>query len=340
MVPAPIPATLSPVTTDRWSNSAVELAPLPGADGKSGAVIQRAVLPGGDVVVLKHVDPTADWVMQAAGDTGRILSIYEAGVFDRLPDGVDAAIVGVEPTDAGVVVAMRDVSAAILPDGTKLTRAQGRRLLGGVAAVHRTFLGADPSALGDLFDLAGLYRFLSPASARQMRTNENIPELIVSGWERFLELVPADVADAIRSVHERPALLADAMAGHDFTVVHGDAKVANLGLEGDTVVMLDWGALTSWAPPAVEYAYHLAVNGAAIDASLDELLDDVNHESIMGPSDPALPLALFGAVVQLGWDKGLSATGDDEDANRIERAGIDWWVERCREALDRWSPAA
>jgi hypothetical protein len=56
-----------------------------------------------------------------------------------------------------------------------------------------------------------------------------------------------------------------------------------------------------------------------------------------GRDDPALPLTLSGGLVQLGWNKALSATVDDPASRARELAGVDWWVARAREALDRWS---
>ena len=201
--------------------------------------------------------------------------------------------------------------------------------------MHRRFQG---ESIEGLFDLAGLYRFLSPASARAMTTDEPIPGLILDGWDRLHELLPADVSDAVRAVHDAPASLASAFDDAPHTLVHGDFKMANLAMDDDQVYFLDWGALTSWAPPAVEMAYFIAVNSAAVDATLDELLDDVRVTNAAGPEDPVLPLALFGALVQLGWDKGLAASSADEAKRRREVAALDWWIARSREALELWSP--
>jgi hypothetical protein len=60
----------------------------------------------------------------------------------------------------------------------------------------------------------------------------------------------------------------------------------------------------------------------------------------MRPEDrDALPLALLGALLQLGWEKALGATSDDPATRERERAGLAWWCARAREALEEWSPA-
>jgi hypothetical protein len=56
-------------------------------------------------------------------------------------------------------------------------------------------------------------------------------------------------------------------------------------------------------------------------------------------NEEALRLALLGGLVQLGWDKALHATGHPDAAVRArERADLDWWTARARDALERWSP--
>ena len=317
-------------------SAAVSFEPLDGADGKSGASMERALLADGSRLVVKTIDPSQDWIMQATADPGRVVRLFDQGIFSEMPHGVDAALLDAEPLEGGGVrIIMPDVSHALFSERQLLTRAEGRRLLGAAAAMHRKFLDRP---IDGLFDLAGLYRFLSPGSARQMQTDEPIPELILTGWERLFELLPDEIVSAITSVHDNPELLALALAGAPHTLIHGDFKVANLAMDARSVYLLDWGALTSWAPAAVEMAYFVAVNSAAVDASLDELLDDVRFTHSAGPDDPALPLALFGALVQLGWDKGLAATANNHLSRAREIIDLEWWVARSREALEEWSP--
>ncbi|MCA1842856.1 MAG: hypothetical protein LC792_06615, partial [Actinobacteria bacterium] len=59
-------------------------------------------------------------------------------------------------------------------------------------------------------------------------------------------------------------------------------------------------------------------------AGLDDLLSDITET--LGPEDRAvLPLALLGALLQLGWEKALGATSDDPATRARERAGLAWW---------------
>src|SRR5207244_8257905 len=113
------------VTVDEQLEAALATAvsrhPLHG-DGKSGSTLERVTLADGTRLVLKHVDPHRDWIMQATHDTGRVVRLCAAGVFDRMPAVIDTAIVGVAPAPDGCTVVMRDVSASLLPAGLRVTR--------------------------------------------------------------------------------------------------------------------------------------------------------------------------------------------------------------------------
>ena len=315
--------------------SAVSRRPLQ-ADGKSGSTLERVTLADGSELVLKHVDPRRDWIMQATHDTGRIARLWEAGVFARMPPVVDTAIVDVAPAPAGCTVVMRDVAASLLPDGARVTRAQSRQLLGATAALHLAFTHRPADDLCSLVDLLG---FLSPEATAPHRADHEVPRLVPKGWERFADVVPADVAHAVLRIVGSPGALAAALGQFDAALLHGDLKLANLGLAPGRVVVIDWGPQTSWGPPAMDYAWYLAINGASIGASFDELLDDVRNAAGNAHDEDALRLALLGALVQLGWEKALGATADDDGVRRRERSGLEWWTARARDALDHWQPA-
>ena len=69
-------------------DGARERMPLADNDGKSGAVIERAVLADGTRVIVKCFDPAQDMVMRLTGDTrGREVELFTSGVLDRLPEG-------------------------------------------------------------------------------------------------------------------------------------------------------------------------------------------------------------------------------------------------------------
>jgi hypothetical protein len=316
---------------------AVRREPLAAADGLSGSPLERVVLAGGGVVVVKHVRAGGDWIMRATHDGGRVAELWAAGILQRVPAAVDHAILAVESDGDGWAVVMRDVSAALLPGDARLSRAASRRVLEAAAALHSAFGDGPPPALCPLADR---YGFLSPATARREAGGaDQVPKLIARGWGRLPEVVPADVAEAVLAIAERPAPFAAALERFPATLVHGDLKLGNLGFLGERVVLLDWGTQTGWAPPTVEVAWYLAVNASRIDATREQVLDDFRAAEGERHDEDALRLALLGGLVQLGWDKALHASGHPDPAIRArEAADLAWWTARARDALERWSP--
>jgi Phosphotransferase enzyme family len=318
--------------------TAIERRPL-AADGKSGSELERVVLADHSRLIVKHVRPGRDWIGRGTHDEGRIATLWRSGLFARVPAMVEHAILAVEPEDDGWMVIMRDVGAGLFAPGIVVSRATSRRLLEATAAIHMAFKGPAPTLAG-LCPLADLYGLFSPAVAAELRTSgtSTIPDLIVEGWQRFADTVASDVLDAVGAVHADPAAFAAALLEHPTTVIHGDLKLANLGLVNGRVIVLDWGDLTAVAPGAVDFAWYLAINAMAIDAAHDELLDDIRSAAAGEHDEAALRLALLGALAQLGWDMALSTTEAAEGVGRDrERAGLAWWSARARDALDTWA---
>lgn len=312
--------------------------PLAAADGRSGSLLERVVLADGRALVVKHVRDGGDWIMRASHDHGRAAELWSSGVLARVPDVIDHAVVGAERAEDGWVVIMRDVSAALVPDHARLSRGDSRRVLEAAAALHPRFWDDPPL---ELCSMADRYRFLSPATARREADGaDEVPRLIGRGWERFAEVVPADVAEPVLAVLERPEPFAAALSAFGSTLLQGDLKLGNLGLTADRVVMLDWGTQTGWGPPAVEVAWYLAINWSRVDATREQVLDDFRAAEGDRHDEDALRLALLGGLVQLGWDKALHASGHPDPAIRArEAADLAWWTARARDALAVWSPS-
>lgn len=298
------------------------------AQGKSGAQLERGWLADGSTVVLKHIDARDDWIMQATGDDGRIADLWADGTLRRVPASIDHAILDVAPADGGAVVVMRDVSAHLAADG-QMPLPFHRRVVTAAAQLHTAFAGAP---INRLCELSAYYGFLSPGTCMPFAAHHDIPRLAVEGWARFHDIVAPDVAEVIAALHENPSRLVDALLARDCTLVHGDLKLANLGEHADRVIVLDWGTLTVWAPPAVDFAWYLAINAAALGVGHDEILHDISRAQAKH-DDIAQRLALIGALVQLGWEKALGATADDAETRRRERIGLEWWTAQVRLTL-------
>ena len=77
------------------------------------------------------------------------------------------------------------------------------------------------------------------------------------------------------------------------------------------------------------------MGASAVNASRDDLVDDVRRIQGTEHDEIALLLALLAAVVDLGWNKALDATEHSDPIIRDrETAELSWWVGMARRALD------
>lgn len=254
--------------TSRWLATAVERTVLEGHDGRSGASLERVRLADGTRLVVKRTLAPTDLTMRFSGDgTGRELTLWEAGVLDRLPSGVGHAIVGGWRDGDEVVVVMRDLGDAVITWDTPIGRAECRRLFAG----------------------------------------------------------------AVAAIHDDPGPLAAALAARGTTLVHGDLWVVNAAFEGDGVVPIDWGLATE-APGAFDFAtFLMGASHAAVGR--DDLLEEVRAANGDSHDETALRLALLASLADLGWNKALDATSDDEVLSAAETAALNWWADQARRAL-------
>ncbi len=308
-----------------------------GSAGASGNTLERVTLRDGRELICKRVSPEWDWISRATSDRGRALSMWTSGLFERIPTAIDHTTVAVEVDDQGWSVFMRDVSHALLPGERRLDRASVRRVLAAMAEVHHAFWG---ERFPELCSLEDRYHLLSPQTARrEMELGNPVGQTIESCWELFSELVPDDIATAILTIADRPALLAEQLGKCDQTLIHGDLRLSNLGLSDDAVVLIDWGERTGSAPAAVELASFMMFDARRLDVSRDDVIAD--FRGLYGDrfEETALHLALIGGLVQLGCHPVLDVVlGGGDEARASAVSELDWWTARVATALETWSP--
>jgi len=261
--------------------------------------------------------------------------VWQQSVFDRIPEQIDHTMLAMEEYEDGWVAVMRDASDAMLTEGCVLTRDQSRRLIAAADALHAEFWGQQMPGLS-LYDH---YAAMTPKrSAAAEHLDTPIPGLIRRGWELFGDVAPPDVADALFPLLDEPAPLVREMERHPLTLIHGDYRLHNLGLNDERAVVIDW-ELVGMGPPATEFAWYLIISASRIDATREDVIAD--YREIAGERfDPvAWDLACIGALMWLGWNKALDILENPDPAVRTqERADLDWWIGRVRDALETWSP--
>lgn len=311
----------------------VERVALPDHDGRSGAGLERVRLPDGRAFVVKRMDVESDLTLGLTGGTvSREYLLWRAGVLDRLPSGVSHAIVDAWQDGESAVLVMRDLGASVLTWDDRLTAGPTRWMIGRVAALHREFQDAPPPDVAPLDRVLDL--FAPHRVAGLAREGNELMGQVTRGWDMFADKVPADVAAPILALLADVTPLARALAARSLTLCHGDLATVNMAFDHDELVLLDW-AMPTAAPGALDVARLLAGCSSVLEPSREEVL--TAYADAVGPAydEDAMKLALLSGLMWLGWNKALDAHTHPEPSVRIrERADLDWWVRRSREALE------
>jgi Phosphotransferase enzyme family len=304
--------------------------------GNSGAALLRARRADGTAFVVKRVSTGgADWLARATHDHGRTAQLYLAGAFERMPPSIAHGIVAVERSEDEAWIAMRDVHDLLLPSGARLSRGESRRILEAAAQLHRAFRDHAPDGAASLTDRLAMS---SPAVAEAERPNPDLlPKQFEQGWDALEELVDPDVADAVLELTRRPSALADALlrAHGASTLIHGDLRGDNLGLDGDRLVLIDWD-LAAAGTPTVEFAWYLAHSARRIDATHEQVEADYRAAQADDLAEEEVELGMLSGLVQYGWRIAHSARVHPDPAETAwGRMELAWWVPRVRAALAR-----
>ena len=315
-------------------DEAVERVPIGGHDGRSGASIERVRLADGRRLVVKRLRPDRDITMRLTGNTmGREYLLWREGVLDELPPGIGHAVVDGWVEDGETVLVMRDLGTGVRGWDALVSWSEHQRLMKALVSMHEALRDSKSPSLCPLVDRVAL---LSPVTMRAVTdaTENPLPMLIVRGWERFPDLVPPDVAAAVRAVHEVPAAFAARFGAQPCTVVHADAAHVNISFEERQITLLDW-ELATWGPPALELVPYLTASGHAVDVTREEILASYRVAAGETYDSDAVHLALFLGLVELGWNKALDITeNEDRLVRERERMDLDWWVTEARRTIE------
>jgi hypothetical protein len=312
---------------DELLSGATERTQLTADDGKSGVPIERVVIDG-QRYIAKHMEVGGDWLARATGDFGmRQLLLWERGMYQRMPAGIDPVVVGSARDGRRGVLLMHDVGEHLVPEGDEpISLAQHLRFLDHLAALHAMFWGWDDD-IGLTTDSIRFAMFGPNVVQVEAGFADNpIPPLIGKGHEILR-------AGGARGAAMALALLADldplarALAQTPQTFLHGDTKLGNLGSQPDgRTIAIDW-AYAGTGEAASEITWYLAINSARLPHSKEDAIAayraalERNGIDTEPWWDAQIALALLGAFVQFGWEKALG--GGDELA---------WWNARAEEA--------
>jgi hypothetical protein len=303
--------------------------PLRPGDGKSDVPMERVVI-GGASYVTKSISPRFDWISRATGDYGcRAMACWRDGLFDRLPDCLDHAVVAVahEPETLTTTLLMHDVSQWLVPEGDDVIAAeQHRRFIDHMAQLHAAFWGRSDE-LPMLTPMTSRFLALTPLTTEveaALGGDSEVPSILASCWDA-LDAAAPEAARVARRLAADPWPLVSALDATPQTFVHADWKMGNLGSHPDgRTILLDW----QWpgtAPPCLDLTWYLAINAARLpeskEASIQGYREALERHGVdtRGWFERQLALCVLGSFVQLGWNK---ATDPSE---------LGWWAAQVPE---------
>jgi len=345
---------LAPETLTRIAGQPVETireAPLEeqsGAWSGSALTVIEVSLMGGESrrYVLKRVSAAWDYFMRATNDRlGREASIWEAGLLDRLPSELGHAYLACARGGDGWAILMRDIGPELILNRSAIAQDEHLAILNGLASMHAAYWDAP-----ELVDASiGLcppdihYSIISPATARRNADAPGVMPLAArQGWENLATFLPADLFDICLSLTNEPGPLVAALARYPMTLVHGDARIANIAIEHHAgkprATLIDWaiagvnaapldlvwylGARTPWLPGDRELA---------MDTYRDALQRQLGNRFDPAWWQPMLDLSILGGLIRFGWYTASEIQRGGEQA----RADLAWWAERARAGVER-----
>jgi hypothetical protein len=288
---------------------------------------------GRQTLVLKRIATTLNWPAWRSGDAvGREAALLAepalSGVWEVLECPYRAFAVRLG--DAGLL--MDDLSDHLLLDiDEPIAVADEDALLAALAALHARYWESDVLRIPWLARPAVRFALLGPMASTEEARRPS-PDVFFDdvrrGWAIAFSRLPADIRDLLN----RPAsLLAADCAGLPWTLLHGDAKVANFALlPGRRVAAFDW-ELLGCGPATLDLGWYLAVNSSRLARPKEHVIAryrDLLEYHLTHPLSNALwermvSTGILCGALMLLWAKALSL---EESASPQAAEEWNWWV--------------
>jgi hypothetical protein len=308
-------------------------------DGWSGATLSL-LRRGDDRFVLKRDSLARDWIARATADGPVLREAWFAAHGPALPSPVRAPYLGagVDRDEYGIL--MPDLSDILFDWDAPIPVATLDRVLAGLAAMHTgSWSGETGPATGPWCPIRERVTLICRASLeRSGPARDAVGDRILPGWDAFDRGASAAARDLLNSLGDDPQPLLDALGRQPSTLIHGDLKLANVGLAPDgSIAMVDW-QMVAVAPVAIELGWFLVSNVASLPLPPAEILRRYrsNLTGDLGLDDDGVDAAILVGLLLRGWRKGADAAAGLTLASGASAADdLAWWCSRALEAAGR-----
>jgi hypothetical protein len=324
-------------------------------DGWSGASMTLLRRGGGDRFVLKRDSVARDWIARSTLDGPILREAWFAAAGPALPPPVRAPYLGVGIDGNDTVILMPDLTGVLFDWDAPIGVETLDRVLAGMADLHAypwTVSGDLEAGANAWCPLAERLTLICRASLeRAGPAREAVGNRILPGWDAFDRLAPPEVRDLVNELGEDPQPLVGALSLIPSTLIHGDLKLANVGLLADgSMDLIDW-QMVSVAPVAVELGWFLVSNVASLPLPAGEVIDRYASKLSYAIADAeeagrwvgaadldrdGIDAAILVGLLLRGWRKGYDAEAGITHASGMTAADdLAWWCDRAVEAAGR-----
>lgn len=272
-----------------------------------------------------------------------------------MPAAVRAPYLGAARDGDDVAILMPDLRGVLFEWDAPISVDALDRVLGGLAELH-----AYPWLTSGELDLEAaplcpwyerLTLICRASLERDGPARRAVGDRILPGWDAFDRLAPPEVRDLINRLGEDPSPLVAALAEASSSLLHGDLKLANVGIAADgSIELIDW-QMVMVAPVAIELGWFLVSNVASLPLPAAdvmerylsrlrwEVIDAAEEERSVGGAtidEYGLDLAILVGLLLRGWRKGYDAeAGVTFPSGVSARDDLAWWCERAAQAAGR-----
>jgi hypothetical protein len=305
-------------------------------DGWSGASMTLLRRGGGDRFVLKRDSLGLDWIARATADGPVLREAWFAAAGPALPSTIRNPALGgaFDPATGQSAVLMPDLSDVLFDWNATLPVDRLEVVLAALAGLHAS--PSEPPRDAPWCPIRERVALICRSSLeRPGPAHDAVADRLLPGWDAFDRLATAAARDLVAALSDEPRSLVGALAAQPATLIHGDLKLANVGIAADGVVdVVDW-QMVMVAPVAIELGWFLVSNVHALPLPPEAVLERYWHVRGRDPG-PENDLAILVGLLLRGWRKGYDAEAGITLASGV-RAGDDlaWWCERAVEAAGR-----